>query len=275
MRALSRQVSGHWAAGANAGNEAVTVDVRAGRLYTITPAGAELEGPPQEFICSSGESGDSLLALVVDNPDWCRLFRGAVREAVGTVSSTARFGVQETRAWEEGCTYVVDDNEGSAAVARFSRHGAIAAISGHEFTRPFDPARAVSHAPEAARGPLLELCELPLLGGRERITAVFWTEGALLTGAEAWHETYLFGAEIFRRELLRDTDWKAEGARHHDLTPELTQLAIDISVRANIAGPVADVSGSDLDRLVPADARFRADALELLACEEAFRLARE
>lgn len=233
-------IMGRWIAGSNRGQQAVVSDVRTGVLYTLAPDGALLFGSSQEFCADTGESGEALLNLLLPSPRASDLFLGALRESLAAVYSVAKIGRQDTRAWDQLDLYVVDDNEGNAAAVQFLSEGCVGAISNHDPSRDFNFAEAVAMAPLRLRQTLASLCRIPLFqdDGRPRVTAVFWAESGRLRGPEPWWATYLFGAELLRRELLDEEDWKDEAMKHYDLDDATAFAITQITRRAHPLEPI-------------------------------------
>jgi hypothetical protein len=96
---------------------------------------------------------------------WMELFRGAVRESLASVAYTARFGMEDTRAWEHPSCYIVNDNTGNAAVVEFQTDGVVGAFSGKVAVPADEAARMIALAPPDQRRALLRLSRLPLLAG--------------------------------------------------------------------------------------------------------------
>lgn len=269
---LITPLSGHWVSGKHARGRCRIVDVVAGRVYAAGDDGGVVSGPASNFVSDSGASGEALLAEVLLPPPSSRLFRGAVREALATAHATARIGFGETHGWERPLDYVVDDNEGNVGIVRFLADGAVAAICHHESTRRFNSDAAVAAAHPHSRDALAQLCRLPLLNGPHPISAVFWTEGELLRGPEAWSQTYLHGAELFRREFLNDVEWMEEGAVHHGLPADAASLVEVVASRARADIPLLSMTEQELRTIVPPGSEFERDALSLLQSDGMFGL---
>jgi len=267
---LVRQTRGCWISGKHAGTRAVLADVRVGMIHTRDQGGTLMAGHPREFAAESGESGDDLLVLSMPRPAWRGLFQGAVRESLAAARSVARIGTQDTHAWEEPIRYVADDNQGNVGIIEFVAEGAVAAISWRAPRRPLDYAQITTIVPPALQDALHRVCNLPLLMGDGGASTVFWTVGNLIDGPEPWHKTYLFGAELFRRELLPNLAWETEGAIQYGLTPELAHLASAISERAAVRRPLVELSREELAALVPGDSKHREEALDLLFSDGLF-----
>jgi len=260
-----RPTLGRWLTGPWEGEEGTLVDVDVDGLLVRRPNGAEATGHPEAFVSSSGDSGDSLLAAVLTPPSWKTLFRGGIREALASAWSTAKIGFGDTNAWERPMDYVVDDGMGNTGVAHFLLGGGVvAAICDHESTRRFQPEEAIQRAPPDLRTPLAQVCSLPLLSGPHPISAVFWSEGDVLSGPEPWWRIYLQGARLFHSELLPPSMWVTSGAAHHDLPETVVSLVQRIAARAELGTPLLTLARAELRGLVPPGAPHEDQAHDVL-----------
>lgn len=258
-------IAGEWTSGPNAGLRGVATDVRAGVLYATGPDGILRIGSPEDFRADTGESGDQLLEILLPWPHHSTLFQGAVRESLGAAHSVALIGQQDTRAWDRPNRYIVDDNEGNAAVVQFLPGACVSAASSHDAARVLDPAKAIVTAPAGLQDALAPLLDLPLLEFDHcpRITAVFWSHDATLAGHEPWFRTYLFGGEIFRRELMSDDAWRAESFEHYGLNNSISMTITQI-VRRALPREVVVLTKEEETLLFPKDSKFRDEAIEQL-----------
>jgi hypothetical protein len=258
-------ISGEWIAGPNDGERATLSGVRAGLVYGLRANGTRVSGSASDFVADTGETGEAVLGLLLPNPRASTLLRGTVRESLAAAYSIATLGRQETRAWDECYTYVADDGEGNSGIVKFDPDGASGALNDHDFHRNFDVDGAVALAPVGQRGTLRSLVDLPIFqyNGRRTITSVFWTEGGLLCGPEAWFKIYIFGGELLRRELMDDREWQGEANEYYEISEALVDIIIRITGRLLPLNPIA-LTREELSLLVPDDAPFRTEALEQL-----------
>jgi hypothetical protein len=259
------QISGQWVAGPNAGERATLCEVRAGRVFGLLADGTRVLGSPDDFISETGETGEILLKFLLPNPRASTLLHGTVREALAAACSVAMLGQQETRAWDQDYTYVIDDGEGNCGVVMFDRSGVVGALYMHDAKRNFDVDHAVSLAPAEQQEMLHSLVVLPILqhDGNRSITSVFWTEGGLLHAAEAWHKVYRFGGELLRHELMEDREWRAEATEYYAFSESLIDSIIRFTNRLDPLTPIF-LTNEELSKIIPQDAPFRAIALEQL-----------
>lgn len=252
------QIAGRWWRGPNAGQAGILSDVRAGLVHGVLSNGARVLGSPHDFQAQSGETGDSLLGMLLPRPTASSFFAGAVREALAAVRSTAIFGRQDTRAWETPSLYIVDDGEGNAASAQLLAGAVVGAMCSHDPTRHFEILDEL--VPAGQREALASLLRLPFLQSTTSlVTAIFWTEDGRLSSPEPWFKTYQFGGEIFRRELLGEAAWRREAAEQHDLDAATACAIVDISKRAAPLKPVK-LTENDVTRLLPHGAAHREEA---------------
>lgn len=263
---MARTISGTWLTGKNSGARATLEDIRAGRLHGVSlPEGNYVSGAPEEFRADTGESGAELLALLLPPPTIASLHDGAIRESLAEVYSIARIGRQGTRGWESVAYYTVDDNEGCVAVAKFLPGACVAAASSDDPTRSFDTAAAFALAPPNLRAELASLCALPIfeVAGASTVTTIFWSDGGFLQGPEPWPTCYIFGGEIFQRELLDEEAWKTEASEHYGLEGFGAEAIVQMARRSSADRPGV-LSEQELRFLVPLDSKHRTEALDQL-----------
>lgn len=273
---LRQPVAGVWQAGASAGVRAVVRDVRVGSLFTTLPEGGHFLGCPEDFRADTGESGDALMSLLLPSPSAEAFFRGVVRQCLVGVCSIGRFGRDDAHAWDSPGRYLVNDGEGNVAGALFLPNGTcVAAVNDHESSRSVDLAALAARLPVGVYEPLASLFALPFLTSdySSGITAVFWESGGKLCADEPWHAAYRFGGHIFRDELMDVAAWKAACEEEHELSDELVDLILAVSLRA-LWGQRIEVTETEISLLVPADSKHRDDALEELLYGDVFQIVR-
>jgi hypothetical protein len=266
MVKTARAISGTWLTGENAGARATLADVRAGLLHGVSlPEGDYVSGDAEEFRADTGESGAELLALLLPPPTVTSLYDGAVRESLAAVHSIARIGRQDTQSWEDLEHYIVDDNGGCTAIAAFLPRGCAVAASSDDPTRTFDAAAAIARAPLHLQAELSSLCALPIFQfqGKSLVTAVFWSEGDVFAGPEPWPVCYIYGGEIFRKELLDDEAWKAEFPEEYGASRSDADAIVQLARRSSAGRPIA-LSEQEIRFLVPPDSKHRAEAIDQL-----------
>lgn len=260
-----KYVAGRWIAGPNAGKRSTLSEVRAGLVYGSHADGTRVLGHPSEFVADTGETGEGVLKILLTNPRASSLTRGAVREALAATYSVAMLGWQETRAWDEYYRYIIDNNEGSFGVVKFDSNGAVGAFNEHEFQRSFDVEKAIRLAPAHYQGTLRSLVGLPIFQQNDHraIASIFWTEDDLIRGPEDWHDVYIFGGELLRRELADDVAWRSEAREHYGFSDGLLDVLIRVMARFTPMTPLL-LTDEESSALIPENAPFRAEALEQL-----------
>jgi hypothetical protein len=216
------------------------------------------------------------MSLLLPNPPAEAFFRGVVRRCLVGVSTLARSGRQDARAWDSPGRYLVNDGEGNVAGALFLPNGkCVAAANDHESSRSVDLAALAARLPVGVYEPLASLFALPFLTSdySSGVTAVFWESGGKLCADEPWHAAYRFGGHIFRDELMDDAAWRAASEEEHELSDRLADLILALSLRARW-GQRIEVTEAEISALLPSDSKHRDEGLEELLYGGVFQVAR-
>ena len=220
---LSSTTQGYWADQPESLH--TVVDFRAGSLVTIDEVGAQRFGSLDAFTSVEGYCGATLMGRILRPPAAPALRHGALREALAMIGEAARYGHQETRSWETSTTYIVDNHEGDLGYVDFGC-GCVAVVAVKDPFRAYDVRAALASMPSTLSDVATRIVEFPFFASSP-ITAVFWTssEGPL-GGVEPWYELYTYGAELFRRELLSDSDWMQVMCEEHDMPQQEAELVV-------------------------------------------------
>lgn len=103
-------------------------------------------------------------------------------------------------------------------------------------------------------------------------TAVFWTDGDRIAGAEPFHQLYAYGFEMIGETLLDDVAWRAfvEDEFEDDLAPTTVEDIIDIARSFVQTGKPVRPADEVMQRLFPPDAPGRENALRGLTDAEKY-----
>ncbi len=96
------------------------------------------------------------------------------------------------------------------------------------------------------------------------ISAVFWAVDGVLGGTEPWPSLYQFGAQILRREMLTDSDWRDEAHRNYESMPLVLDCAIRVARRL-VAAPSAALLDIEQSILLPQGKPNISEARDLLS----------
>lgn len=258
----SREIAGHWTSGPNAGQPGIVLEVRAGHLFGLNADGTYAFQSPDAFRAETGETGERLLEMLLPRPTASQLYTGMIREALADATMKAFSGPAETNWWEKSYSYIANNGEGDGFVVQLVSDGLVGALACHDNVRTLDLREDL--VPLEQRAALAALLELPyLLTTGSGITAVFWTQDGYLASGEPWHQTYIFGGELMRRELLDDEAWLIEGAEYYGLSDEKTSAIVAVSSRARPRQPIV-LTEEEIALLLPEDAPHRVDAAQQL-----------
>jgi hypothetical protein len=165
-----------------------------------------------------------------------------------------------------------DDNQGDVGVVEFQGDGAIAAMSARASGRVLEHAEAIKQAPPELRDSLSHICELQPLQEGLKVSEIFWTVEEYIQGPESWDDICQYGAALFERELLSDSEWEEIGIPFYDLTPDVARLVITISARAMVRVPILQLSEHELTLLVPESSKHESAAIDLLISDGLFEI---
>lgn len=267
MPLLPQKIHGHWIHGRNAPRAGVVLDFDEGELVSSCDQepGASLSGAANEFLSDTGESGEEMLIRLLRPPLLDALRYGALREAITFASYVAVEGFGETRAWEND-SYVVDSGEGSCGIVRFTGDSCVAAMTNYTPHRSYDVVSHVAQAPARLQEELRHLCAAPMLNSEHQrdVSAVFWAVDGVLAGAEPWPTLYQFGAEMLRREMLTDSDWRDEAHWNCESMPLVLDSAIRVARRL-VTTPSAALLDIEQSKLLPQGAPNISEARDLLS----------
>ncbi len=268
------KILGRWRAGRAAGREAEIIDVRAGNLVAVDADGALSFGDPRHFQAATGETGEALMRLLLPPPTTLELYRGAIRESLAALWSTAQIGHVDTRGWETCSDYIIDDGEGCMAIVQFVGHECVAAAYSDDPSRHYDPRPAIARMPAELRPIAAEIIALPFFAGPggARQTSLFWSEAGVIVGAEPWPILYTYTGDILRRELLRDDAWRLEAREHYELPDEVMAEILGIAAHALLPPRPVPVPQRSLQLIIPPSAPHAAMVLEQAASDGVFRV---
>ena len=256
------EIAGRWIAGLNAGQSGVVDRVVSGVLFGWSLDGTRAFGAPDEFQAETGETGERLLEMLLPRPTASQLYTGMIREALADATLKAFIGHPEMSWWELPYSYIVNNGEGDGFIVQLASDGLVGALACHDNVRSLEFREDL--VPIEQRAALSALLELPfLLTTGSGVTAIFWTQDGHLASGEPWHQTYIFGGKLMRRELLDDKAWLTEGAEYLGLSDEKTSAIVAVSSRARPRQPIM-LTEEEIALLLPEDAPHRAVAAQQL-----------
>lgn len=275
-----RAIQGVWLRGPHAGMRSIVDDVQGGLVRGTCANGGRVLGLPDDFLSDTGESGEQLLSLLLPKPRAAALFRGAIRESIAALRSLATHGQQETRAWDDRNSYVVDDGEGNCGIVVFGSNGAVGAIYNHDAQCASDYNAMIATVPADQLDAMRALIELPIfrVEHAQKVTALFWTVDEYLCGPRPWHRVYACGAELMRRELMTDQRWAEEAREYYCLDQPLTRMILQIVERSVVPDEIrlrdahVVLSMSELASLVPANSEHHRLAMSQIAQNHIIRI---
>jgi len=227
---------------------------------------------PDAVTLEDGRDGHAWLREVLPFPGREAFRYGCVRSALCAAwQESATGGWCGTVNFSKGQLYV-DNQMGETGLVILGPERSCGAFASGDPYRPYDAKAAMETAPSWAR-PHLEALTAELATHYQTTpTAIFWTEGDRIAGAEPFHVLYAYGFEMIGETLLDDAAWRAfvEDEFGGELSPTAAGDIIDIARSFVRTGEPVRPPDEVMQRLFPPEAPGREEALRGLTDAEKF-----
>lgn len=200
-------------------------------------------------------------------------YRRCAREVVAQAASVARWGRNETRAFDSRALYLVDDGEGAFGALSFQERQLVG-LSGGGDTSLMISLREPG-LPDECRQRLSALARLPFVESRGLPTALLWSEGESIVLSQAEADVLEGAAYVFQREFLNDSDWLVAATEYYGAEQAVLALCIELSLAVELGTPPPVLGRRIKNSLLVGDAGHAADATAQLVAGGVFSLDEE